>query len=75
MSNNKEWIKIYQHGCKNNLVRGWVKDDLLILMFRTSLTIPEEYQKVKDIKISWLWIYENVFLGNAFYGQKNKHNG
>ena len=29
MSNNKEWIKIYQHGCKNNPVRGWVRDEYI----------------------------------------------
>lgn len=29
MSTNKEWIKIYQHGCKNNLVRGWVRDEYI----------------------------------------------
>ena len=29
MSDNSAWIKIYQHGCKQNPVRGWVRDEYI----------------------------------------------
>lgn len=29
MSDKSAWIKIYQHGCKQNPVRGWVRDEYI----------------------------------------------